>query len=144
VPWFPHERLGGGFMPTLNVKVRRGDSSSPKIKCIVDTGAAFTFVARTVVAPVIKDLLSAKEEYTGAKGANGAPLYGIPVEFNILLVGVPGFPEVKERVWVVRDLAWPLLGQTWLEKVGAHFQNFPSGPGGRRFALYGCPWPGPP
>lgn len=85
-------------------------------------------------------LLDVSERPTSARDAHGAPVTGIPIELDIQLEFAPHSLTVKELVWVSRSATFSLLGQTWLEKIGAHFQNFPGGPNKRRFALYKNPF----
>jgi hypothetical protein len=106
-----------------------------------------SFVPRALVGGTFGDLSIHPQQSTGGVGADGARLRGIPLDLNISILDersrpVPELSAIRERVWIHQG-PWALLGQTWLERVGAHFQNFPAAPRGRRFALYACPWPPP-
>jgi hypothetical protein len=70
------------------------------------------------------------------KDASGKSLQGFDMDFHIKVSGALGLPIVHERVFVGRDLKWPVLGMTWFEKVGVHFRNFPDAPSGHQFAFY--------
>lgn len=89
------------------------------------------------------DLSEHPRQNTGLKDANGNFIKGVDMDFEMDLVNVPGTFKTRERFVVSNEFVHALLGQTWFEQVGAHFQNFPDNPrGGRRFALYPCPWSG--
>jgi hypothetical protein len=137
---FRYRSVGEGFMPVVEGHVMRNTRKSIPINFIVDSGAVLTSVPRSYVGSLIQDLHGPDED-TGARDANGKPLLGLPVEFEIQ---VTGLPVTCQRVWVCRgESRWGLLGQTWLESFGARFANFPSAPDGRQFALYRSPWPPP-
>ena len=140
MPWFKHENMGGGYMPTLRVRLGRASANSQPIKFIVDSGAAKSLVPRGLVLSLIQDLAEEPEQPTGLLDASGKDLMGLPVDFHLRLADAVDFPVLCERIWVARGLRWSLLGQTWLEQVGANLQNFAKGPRGRSFALYRCPW----
>jgi hypothetical protein len=99
---------------------------------------------------MLGDLSELSEQPTGIKGIGGSIVQGIPLDVEITILGVanagsdrdiPELSGIRERIWLY-DGNWPLLGQTWFEKVGVNFQNFQSGPRSRRFGLYACPpWP---
>ena len=139
--WFPYETVAGHHLtPRVSGTVSQGSQTSGPIKFIVDTGAVMTLVPRFVIGGLFGDLNRYEERPLGAKGADDKNLYGIPLDLEISIRGVPELSAIRERVWIYRG-PWALLGQTWLEKVGARFENFPANPRGRRFALYPCPWP---
>lgn len=140
-PWMRYGVIGRGHVPLVKVELSRGDAVvGQPVLFIVDTGASFSFVPRSDVRELLEGLPEQHEQDSGARGANGSPLRGIPLDVNISLAGPVRLPPVRERIWVCRGIDYRLLGQTWLEKVGAHFQNFPENPRGRRFALYPSPY----
>lgn len=126
-------------MPMVRGRLFRGGRASVAIKFLIDSGAAMTLVPRTLVGSSLGDLSACPEQSLRARGADGSALRGVPLSAEISLLDGPALPVVRERVWIYGG-PWALLGQTWLEKVGVHFQNFPASPRGRRFALYPCPW----
>jgi hypothetical protein len=141
MPWFPYKPAGDGLMPGLNAHLVREKIRSITIPFLIDSGAAISTVPRCYVGSLITDVRGAEEQDSGAKDAGNKPVKGVPVEFE---VEIPGLPVTRERIWVCStDSYWGLLGQTWFEKFGVNFENFPCGPGERRFALYACPWPPP-
>jgi hypothetical protein len=141
MPWFPYKPAGDGLMPSLNAHLVRNGQRSIAVPFLVDSGAAISKVSRVYVNRLIPDLNGAREQDTGAKDANNNPVRGVPVEFD---VDIPGLPVTRERIWVCSADTWALLGQTWFERFGVHFENFPFGPKLRRFAMNPCPWPAPP
>jgi hypothetical protein len=142
MPWFPYRPAGDGFMPGVNAHLVRNKIRSITIPFLLDSGAAISTVPHARVGSLITDVRGAEEQDSGARDANNNTVKGMPVEFD---VDIPGLPVTRERIWVCSTNSyWGLLGQTWFEKFGATFQNFPFGPKKRRFALFPCPWPPPP
>lgn len=138
MPWFKYVEYKWGHVPEITVRLSRHGKRKP-CSFLVDTGASQSFVPRHLVLSLIEDTLGQKEQSSGAKSATGGGIDGIPLDFCIDIPSVAGFPQTSERIWVVGCGDWGLLGQTWLEKIGANFQNFPGGSEGRRFALYKNP-----
>jgi hypothetical protein len=83
MPWFKHENMGGGYMPTLRVRLGRASANSQPIKFIVDSGAAKSLVPRGLVLSLIQDLAEEPEQPTGLLDASGKDLMGIPVDFHL-------------------------------------------------------------
>jgi hypothetical protein len=140
MPWFRYESVRGSSVPWVRARLSQGGHKSVIIKFLVDSGAAMSFVPRGLVGRTFGDLSSYQEESTGAKGVDGNWLRGIPLELDISVVDrdihgrpVPELSAIRERVWIHQG-PWALLGQTWLERVGANFQNFPARPGGQGHA----------
>ncbi len=139
-PWFKYERTGSGYAPFVRTSLSVGATEVGPLPFLIDTGAAFSFVPRFLVRKLLVGLPEQEEQPSGANDASGNPIWGLPVEVGIRLMDARKFPKIRERIWVSRTVSWQFLGQTWLEKLGAHFQNFPESSQGRRFALYLSPY----
>lgn len=135
-PLLRYHQWGRGHVPILQARVVQGELSSINpIDFILDTGASFSHVQKLQVRRLLGGTSNLAEESTGAKDANGKWLMGIPLDVNVRLVDAPDFPEVPERIWVCSGIEFNMLGQTFLEKVAAHFMNFPENKRGRYFSL---------
>ena len=129
-------------MPEVRIEAASGQRSVGPLQFIVDTGATMSFLPRVFAGDLRQLLDQQTEQKTGLKDASGNPLTAVQLEVEIRLLDIPLFPVTTEKVWISRGLTFSLLGQTWLKKVGAHFQNFPMNPKGPRFALYRSPYGG--
>ena len=92
-----------------------------------------------MVRTIVPDLDQRSLENTPLVTADGNRLQGVPVDFEMELIGAPTQFHTQENILVLESGTWGLLGQTWFERIGANFQNFPGTRDGRRFALYLCP-----
>ncbi len=133
--------MGDLYLPYVDAKLLFGGQPVlSTIKCIVDTGASISLLPRHPSIDIaLGALLNIPERSVGVNNASGKPMSGIPIEFEVQLVMAPHSLAVQERFWVCNNAAFALLGQTWLEKIGAHFQNFPNGLYKRQFKLYKNP-----
>lgn len=142
--WFQYEKMGSGLMPVIGVQLvpewAADDWGSFQIKFLVDSGAAYSMVPQYYVMDLIRDRLHESERYIGIKGVSGGDLKGRLILFRMRIPNVGKLGEIVEPIWVCRNLTWPILGQTWFEKFGANFQNFPGGPNKRQFGLYKNPF----
>lgn len=140
-PWLGYQRWASGHVPVLMARLTMGAvSTAGAAPFVLDTGASFSFVRPCYVRELLDPTWQSRSQPTGARDAQGKEMRGVPIDVGVRLVHAPAFPEVRERVWVCSQARFDLLGQTFLEKVGAHFQNFPESPRGRRFALYLSPY----
>lgn len=130
--------LGELYAPYVTVQVKLGDRAIEKIDFLVDSGASRSVVPRFMVSDLFASVLlqAPAEVASDMKDASGKSLRGFDMDFDIKVSGAPALPIAHERVFVGSDLKFPVLGMTWFEKVGVHFQNFPDAPRGRQFALY--------
>lgn len=142
-PWLGYQRLRSGHVPMLSARLSMGTvSTDGPVPFLLDTGASFSFVRPCYVRKLLANLPKAQQvaQSTGLQDAQGKAMWGVPLDVGVCLAQARGFPEVRERIWVCERAAFDLLGQTFLERVGAHFQNFPESPHGRRFSLYLSPY----
>lgn len=140
-PRIKYQHWGTGYVPVLNVNLSRGGVVADRpIQFLVDTGSSFSWVRRFHVRKLLTGLPEQDEQWTGAKDVHGAKMMGIPLDVGVRLVDARKFPEVLERIWITRTGEFDLLGQTFLEKVGGHFMNFPESPQGRQFSLSLSPY----
>jgi hypothetical protein len=139
--WFPFTTIQGGLKQAeVRVRLELGARRSSTIKFLVDSGAALSMVPQSYVTDLLRDTSVGPEQNLPVQDASGKWLQGRPFNLRVLLLDAPVFPATEERIWVSASVRWPLLGLTWFKGVGVHFQNFPGGPRGQRFALYPCPW----
>lgn len=140
-PWLAYQRWSTGHVPVLTARLAMGAvvTDSP-IPFILDTGSSFSFVRSCYVRKLLEGLPELREQQTGARDAQGKMMSGVPLDVGVRLVDAQAFPEIRERVWVSSQAKFDLLGQTFLEKVGAHFQNFAESPRKRCFSLYLSPY----
>lgn len=139
MPWFPYHNASTGSLPYVNGYLARAGQKSGLVPFLIDSEASYSIVPEKYVRSLLQGVTS-PEEFTGAYDANGQRLMGRRIEFE---VQIKGLDLLTEPFWVSSGSSsyYVLLGQTWFEAFGAHFENFPSGPKGRRFALYRCPLP---
>lgn len=104
---------------------------------IVDSGSVYTLLP----TPGAIDLLGeypdeAKFRHVGgdAYDAQNNPLLGIPLTVDLTVGGLP--PLRGTPVWIVRNLAWPLLGaREFFHNHSFVYLNWPGHGKGRRFGL---------
>ncbi len=130
--------MGDLYAPYVTAQVKLGARTIEKIDFLVDSGASRSLVPRFLVSDLFAPALlhAPTEAASDMKDASGKCLQGFDIDFDIKVSGAPALPVAHERVFVGRDLKFPVLGMSWFEKVGVHFQNFPDAPRGRQFALY--------
>jgi hypothetical protein len=141
IAWFDPQEVSPGLVApfvwvTLGIQ---GKTSNP-IQFLVDSGASRSILPRYYVASLLSQGKALTEADSALQDAAGRPVKGLEVDFDVSIVGTRLLPVARERVLVGRDIKWAVLGMTWFEKVGVHFQNFPRRPYGRKFALYACPF----
>ncbi len=137
--WFKYQELAGGLMPIAEGQLILGNRRSLILKFLVDSGAAHCLVPRASVSFLLKDLPAVPERDTGLRDANGRPVMGVFVDFDVEVSNAAELPSTPQRFWVCSGVQWALLGQTWFEQFAVRFHNFPAKPEGRRFAMYPVP-----
>jgi hypothetical protein len=133
--WFPYKPTAGGHMPVVSVQLALGEETSFPISFVVDSGADISIVPRLRVAYMLQELAHLPEVDTGRRDANGRPLRGVQIDFDVM-VRNSDLPRTKEGLWVISGGDWGLLGQTWFERHAVHFHNFAAAAKGRRFAMH--------
>ena len=136
MPWFKYQRRCGHYLPVVMIRLGYDGKWSQPIEFLIDSGASMSFMPRRCVQAWIPALQTRQAQNTGLVDASGRSMEGVPEDFELELVSKPGEMNVKEQIWVTDGGRWPLLGQSWFEKIGVTFQNFPNR---RRFALYPPP-----
>ncbi len=140
MPWFKYEQCSGGEQIALvSTRLKLGEKTSPPLKFLVDSGASRSLVPRCLLSSILPSEDSPEQDI-GIVDASGKALKGLPLSFDVTIIGGPGVRVIRERIWVCKNITWSILGLTWFEGVGVHFQNFPNAPYGRRFALYSSHW----
>lgn len=141
IAWFKLRRLSGGlYAPFVTVTLGLASKTSGQMDFLVDSGASRSLVPRNAVFDLLSREEAPPEAASSLQDASGKPLKGLDIDFDVAIVGAGRLPVVRERILVGRDIKWAVLGMSWFEKTGVHFQNFPERPGGRQFALYTCPF----
>jgi hypothetical protein len=120
-------------VPTIQAQVSTGHGGK-SINFLVDTGASRTLLP-------LRDALTwlpsmpASLQPSGLKDAQGKPLIGCPLPVTISIPNLWDFQENDS--WLVKDLAWPLLGSSsFFHRHGFVSLNWPGHRNGRRFALF--------
>jgi hypothetical protein len=140
-PRLKYQQWGNAYVPVVVANISRGNVITGRpVQFLLDTGSAFSWVQSFHVRKLFEGLPQEQEQWSGAKDASGNKMMGIPLDVGIRLVDARKFPEVPERIWVSKRAQFDLLGQTFLEKVGGHFMNFPESLHGRRFSLSLSPY----
>ena len=137
--WFKYQKLAGGLMPVAEGQLVLGDRRSLILSFLVDSGAAHCFVPRISLGSLGKNIPDAPEQDTGIRDADGNPMKGIQVDFDVVLSNTTDLPRTRQRFWVCSGARWVLLGQTWFERFAVRFHNFPAAPKGRRFEMHPVP-----
>jgi hypothetical protein len=109
--------------------VKMQDFVSPFQEFYVDSGCGLSLAPSSCLAGW-GTLPS--EEKTSLLDAHGKSIHGSPLDVEIQ---INDLPPIRERVYFSAKFRWGLLGQTWFERVGAHFENFPSAKS-RWFSLF--------
>ncbi len=140
ITWFKYREVAGKiYAPYVTATLEFGGKKSRRIDFLIDSGASRSFVPRFHVADLFELHLAPAEIESEMRDVGGRPVKGLDIDFNVTIVGASRFPVTHERFLMGRDLKVPVLGMTWFEKVGVHFQNFKDRPRGPQFALYPSP-----
>ncbi len=121
-------------MPYVSGHISWSNISSAKVPFLVDTGASRSIFPRAFVPDTITVGPYLPTELQDASGSriSGAEM-SVCVRIDGLL-GRDGLPSsIPERILIVQNAQHSLLGQTWLERVVAKFENLPPN---RRFWLH--------
>jgi hypothetical protein len=114
------ERAGGHYTPVVDVTLKMQDFMTPALEFVVDSGCCLSLAPSSWMTGWGS---LPPEEDTLLLDAHGQPIKGSPLWLDI---EVSKLPPLRERVYFSPKFRWGLLGQSWFEKVGVHFENFPS------------------
>lgn len=115
-------RLSGTRSALLTAKLSTSTGSASAVTFLVDSGASLSFVARSDVQAMLSPAeLAAGEQPSALVDAQGRPLEGLPVDFEVV---VGGLPTVLVPIWVSRGVARNMLGLTFFEHLNVTFLNW--------------------
>jgi hypothetical protein len=121
VPIFEYrKRVGGVYMPAVFATIKMQGWVSPFQEFFVDSGCGLALAPSSCMAGWGR---LPDEVDTGLLDAHGQTVRGSPLDVDIQ---IDPLPPIRLRVFFSNRFRWGLLGQTWFERVGAHFENFPS------------------
>lgn len=123
----------GTVVPTIQAQVSTVHGGK-SLNFLVDTGASRTLLPLRDALAWLPNLPNVLQP-SGLKDAQGNPLVGFPLPVTISIPNLWNFYERDS--WIVKDLAWPLLGSaSFFHRHGFVSLNWPGHRYGRRFALF--------